>query len=357
VRRNISRISRKALANGVRLRPHCKTHQSAEIADWFRQHGIDSLTVSSVQMAEYFASSGWQDITIAFPVNPREARRIDSLASRLRLGILFDSEEAVSALATSLSQSVRAWIKVDVGYGRVGMPWQETDRIVDLASRLEDTQQLEFAGILTHSGHSYGPGGAPRILTVHSESIDRMQRVQQALERRGIQNSSISIGDTPSCSVADDFRGADEIRPGNLVFYDVAQRFIGSCTDEDIAVAVACPVVGKYSDRLQIVVHGGAVHFSKDSLPDKTGRTIFGYLADSDEASLGRINYGAPVVSISHEHGVIEVDEATFRQVRIGDVLLIFPMHSCLACNFYASYRTLDGKTIPKLQSTPGQTF
>ena len=65
----------------------------------------------------------------------------------------------------------------------------------------------------------------------------------------------------------------------------------------------------------------------------------------------------APVVSISHEHGVIEVDRATFARMKIGDVVLIFPMHSCLACNFYASYRTLEGKTIPKMQSTLGQSF
>jgi D-serine deaminase-like pyridoxal phosphate-dependent protein len=308
-------------------------------------------------MAEYFASAGWDDITVAFPVNPREAGRINALAARIRLGVLLDSEESLDALAGSLSASVRAWIKVDVGYGRVGIRWEEADRIAGLAARLSDTRQLELAGILTHSGHSYGPGGAARILAVHAESIARMQSVQQALEERGMRDTQISIGDTPCCSVSDDFRGADEIRPGNLVFYDVAQSFIGSCTDEDIAVAIACPVVGKYGDRLQIVVHGGAVHFSKDSLPDRTGRNVFGYVAASDGASFGRIDYGAPVVSLSHEHGVIEVDEAAFRQVEVGDVLLIFPMHSCLACNFYASYKTLEGKTIPKLQSTPGQTF
>jgi len=31
----------------------------------------------------------------------------------------------------------------------------------------------------------------------------------------------ISYGDTPSCSIAENFDEVDEIRPGNFVFYDV----------------------------------------------------------------------------------------------------------------------------------------
>ncbi len=56
----------------------------------------------------------------------------------------------------------------------------------------------------------------------------------------------ISYGDSPSCSLADDLNGFDEIRPGNFVYYDVMQYHIGSCQMDDIAVAAACPVVSVY---------------------------------------------------------------------------------------------------------------
>ena len=73
-----------------------------------------------------------------------------------------------------------------------------------------------------------------------------------------------SYGDTPSCSLADNFEGFDEIRPGNFVYYDVMQYHIGSCSLDEIAVAVACPVVAIHPERNEVVIYGGAVHFSKE---------------------------------------------------------------------------------------------
>ena len=55
----------KASKSKVRFRPHFKTHQSAEIGDWFRKAGCTAITVSSFDMAAYFAQHGWDNITIA----------------------------------------------------------------------------------------------------------------------------------------------------------------------------------------------------------------------------------------------------------------------------------------------------
>ena len=67
--RNIARIAEKTRRDGVRFRPHFKTHQSAEIGEWIRAHGVEAICVSSVEMAAFFADHGWRDIAIAFPVN------------------------------------------------------------------------------------------------------------------------------------------------------------------------------------------------------------------------------------------------------------------------------------------------
>ena len=66
-RKNIQWMVQKAGAEDIRLRPHFKTHQSAVIGEWFREAGVTAITVSSVDMAAYFADHGWKDITIAFP--------------------------------------------------------------------------------------------------------------------------------------------------------------------------------------------------------------------------------------------------------------------------------------------------
>ena len=98
-RQNIAFMAEKARLQGIRFRPHFKTHQSAAVGEWFRAVGVTAITVSSVDMALYFADHGWDDITIAFPVNIRQMRAINSLARRIRLGLLVESLESLQLFA------------------------------------------------------------------------------------------------------------------------------------------------------------------------------------------------------------------------------------------------------------------
>ena len=61
-RRNIVRMVEKANLTNVELVPHFKTHQSLQVGGWFKEEGIKAITVSSVSMAEYFASAEWTQI-------------------------------------------------------------------------------------------------------------------------------------------------------------------------------------------------------------------------------------------------------------------------------------------------------
>lgn len=56
--RNIEKMAGKARKSGVRFRPHCKTHHSAGVGEWFRDFGVDAITVSSLDMAACFADRG-----------------------------------------------------------------------------------------------------------------------------------------------------------------------------------------------------------------------------------------------------------------------------------------------------------
>ena len=104
-RRNIDRMVSIAHHNQVSFRPHFKTHQSAEIGGWFREKGVSKITVSSVEMAEYFADHGWDDILIAFSLNPRQLDRIQALAHRIHLGVLLENEVALASLDTVSNSS------------------------------------------------------------------------------------------------------------------------------------------------------------------------------------------------------------------------------------------------------------
>ena len=346
---NIQRMASRAQRNGVKFRPHCKTHQAAEILEWFRSAAVDAITVSSVEMAVYFAAHGWKDITIAFTVNPRQIKAINSLLAShagVKLGLLVESMETVQMLQEQLQHFVHIWIDIDTGYHRTGIDWEETEEIIALANAVAASPQtMKVSGLLGHAGHTYSARSLQQVQSIHNETVQRMNKIRDLLVANGMTGLSISIGDTPSCSMVEDFGGKiDEIRPGNFVFYDVMQANIGANRLSDIAVAVACPVVAKQARLQQIVVFGGAVHLSKDRIVEEPHqRTIFGYLAKATETGWDTIRDSCYVKGLSQEHGLIHADNELLESVKIGDILLILPVHSCLTANLLKKYHVLNG--------------
>ncbi len=350
---NIQRMAARAANCQVRFRPHFKTHQSARIGEWFRECGVASITVSSVEMAQYFAQHGWQDITIAFPVNILEIEAINKLAASIHLSLLVESEQTAAFLDRNLQHQVGVWLKIDVGYHRTGVSWDQFDEVIALARLIGRSKKMAFTGLLTHAGHSYRARSVAEVRNIYHDMVEKLQQLQQKLMEQGFSATAISIGDTPCCSVMDDFSGVDEIRPGNFVFYDAMQLTIGSCTEQDLAVAVACPVVAKHWERNEIVIYGGAVHLSKEFIEDKNNTKIFGYVAPLEEQGWGDMIPHTYISALFQEHGIIKTDPQFFDQVHIGDLLAILPVHSCLTVHLLRSYLTLDGETIATMQSAP----
>lgn len=344
--RNIRRMADKAQRSGVRLRPHFKTHQSVAIGEWFRAVGIEGITVSSIDMAQYFANHGWRDITVAFPANVRQMCRINELAATITLGLLVESQETAAALSQALRHDVDVWIKIDVGYGRTGIAWHALDTISSLARMIASEPRLRLQGIVCHAGHSYNAATAADVRAIYQETLTRMHAVRDRLVRDGIGTVAVSIGDTPTCSIMEDVRGVDEIRPGNFVFYDLQQLTIGACREEDIAIALACPVVAKHPERNTLVLYGGAVHLSKDVLVQADGTKCYGRIALGEQHGWGPIVKDVYVAALSQEHGIVAAPPAFIEQARIGDVLLVLPVHACLTADVMKQYTTLDGETI-----------
>lgn len=349
VRNNASRIARKFSQHGVRFRPHFKTHQCAAIGEIFRDMGVASITVSSLDMASYFHEHGWKDITLAVPVNLGQLHAINELARHVRLNLLVDSLETATELDASLEVSCPVWVKVDVGYGRVGIKWHKETEILSLIEFLQAAPRLEFSGLLTHSGHTYDCRGREEVAARFEEGRIRMVKLKQELQSRGI-DAEISLGDTPSASLAEKFDEVDEMRPGNFVFYDVFQSQVGSCAVEDIAVAAACPVIGKYEEDLKVVVYGGSVHLSKDSVMIQNER-VFGQLALPAGKGWEVIPLEAgKVTSCCQEVSKIQVSREVFDRIEVGQAIYILPVHSCLAADIYPRYATTDGLRLERFR-------
>ena len=349
---NLKQMAVRASTAVVNFRPHFKTHQSAALSDWFRAQGVTQITVSSLYMARYFADHGWEDITVAVPVNVAAMAEIRALAARIRLGVLVENPTAVPMLAAQCPHPLAVWIEADVGYRRSGVWHEDIARYVELCAAITAVPQFTLAGLLTHAGHSYGAQGVDEITAVHEQSVTRLVAVQSQLAAAGYPALRLSVGDTPTCSVVapEQFTAVDEMRPGNFIFYDLMMTQIGACVSEQIALAVACPIIAFHPERGELLVHGGAVHFSKERLA-VNGQVVYGYATSiTAEGALTGVDERLTLVGLSQEHGTVRVSDATlFETLQLGDFILFLPVHACLTADLFDHYRTTHGRVYARL--------
>ncbi len=272
-----------------------------------------------------------------FSAEHPEKKLIQKLARQIQLNVLIESEETIDFLNTHIETEMGIWIKVDVGYHRTGIRCNDGNTLRLQAQQIRNTPH-RLEGLLTHAGQAYQARGKSQLIKIYKDSVRKINHARDRLAADGFSPLKISYGDTPTCSAVDHFEGVDEIRPGNFVFYDIMQWQIGSCREEDIACALVCPVVAKHSERQELLIHGGAVHLSKEFILDEKGQKIFGYLAHWDGTSWGAIISDSWVSALSQEHGIIHAGSNLIQNVKVGDMLAILPIHSCLVMDLMSEF-------------------
>lgn len=341
---NILKMAEKAKENKLKFRPHFKTHQSRQVGQWFKEVGVNSITVSSLDMAEYFANIGWAEITVAFPCNILQIDLINVLAHKVNLTLLVDHLEVVNKLNGLLKNQVEIYIEIDTGTHRTGVLWNDLKTIEAIVKTIINGSHTNFKGFYCHSGNSYNARGKSEIVKVYEESINRLAELKELTSAK-FDYHEFCYGDTPACSIATDFENVDAISPGNFTFYDIMQQQIGSCYYDEISVAMACPVVSINHKRGEVCIYGGAIHFSKDFILEN-GHKVFGKLVEFDGQKWGEPIGDCYIKSLSQEHGLVHINPEKLREIKIGDILYFLPVHSCLTAECMKGYLTTQGKFI-----------
>jgi len=331
---NIESMSEKARRSGTVFRPHFKTHQSLEVAGIFKKLEVKKITVSSLEMADFFASAGFTDITIGIPVNFNLLDEINHLAKQIQLNLVFSDVNTPVEKIRQLSRNTAVYIEIDTGYKRSGIAVEKTDKIGILYRKIRDAG-LQFKGFFSHFGNTYSSRSKQEILEIYRNSV------RQLTELKNIYQTSISIGDTPSASLLDSFEGVDEIRPGNFVYYDLMQYKLGVCELNDIAAYVMATVIAKYPERKELIIHAGAVHLSKEYLV-QDNQKIYGKIAILENSIIKGIESGTELISLSQEHGIVACSDEFFNKTNLYDNIAIIPVHSCLTANLMKNATILD---------------
>lgn len=342
VRRNCDAMREKARLSGVVFRPHVKTHKTLELARMQFGGGDGPITVSTLAEAEFFAGHGFSDITYAVPVSPGKLPRAAALAGRIQtLNLLIDSFETLRALEDfHLRQGSRfsVFLKVDCGYHRAGVDPDSTEAL-QLANAMTQSKAIVFRGLLTHAGHSYHAHNAEEIGRIAAQETSILSRFRARIGRDDLARS---IGSTPTCSLTKSFADADEVRPGNYVFFDAFQAAIGSCSLAQCAVSVLATVIGHYPQHGHLLVDAGALALSKDAGADHLDPHFgFGVVCDLNGRPLPM-----KLSVLSQEHGKIEAAPEMIAKHPVGSRLRIVPNHSCLTAAMFDVYHVLENDSF-----------
>jgi D-serine deaminase-like pyridoxal phosphate-dependent protein len=345
--RNCRRMADRAHALGVRLRPHVKTHKCVEAAGVQTRDHFGGITVSTLAEARGFADGGFRDITYAVPVPLDRLDECADLTRRLgRFHLVLDHRATLAALeefAAASGVQFSVFLKVDCGLHRAGVdPTREES--ISLAQRMHASKHLEFTGILTHGGHSYGSRSAKDARIVAEQERDVMVQFRERLLAAGVSVPEVSVGSTPTASSADDLTGVTEIRPGNYAFFDAFQVAIGSCRVDDVAFSVFATAIGRNDDRQELVVNAGATALGKDPGPVHVDAECgFGVVvAGGQQVPVQEL----VIASLSQEHGVIRSNRPLDRSWQPGSRLRILPNHSCLAAACFDRYHVVRGDEV-----------
>jgi D-serine deaminase-like pyridoxal phosphate-dependent protein len=333
--RNVARMAARARESGVRLRPHAKTHKCPEIAALQRAAGAWGLSVAKIGEAEVLVAAGFDDLFIAFPaVGEDKGRRLLRLADRARVACGVDSVLGASTLARPFREAGRTLdvlLKVDVGYGRVGVL---PERAVELATRITGLRGLRLRGVFTHAGHGYGATTKEALDEIARQEGATLAGTARALRGRGLGVDEVSVGSTPTAAVAMRSDGVTECRPGNYVFHDGTQVALGTCGLEDcaltvLATVVSVPAVGR------AVLDAGSKTLSSDPLrPVANG---YGQI----------LGHASRIDRLSEEHGVIAVAEG--ERFRVGERVRIVPNHACVVANLHDRLVGVSGDRVEAL--------
>jgi len=341
-KKNIDRFVNKAKNLGCEFRPHFKTHQSAEIGKWFKETGVNGITVTSVAMAQYFADHGWDDITIAFPFFPGQIDGVNRLLEKSKLRLLVTNSGIVKWLDKNLDKNADIMIEINAGYDRSGISIKEKSEIKEIVNSIHKTEKLNFSGFYIHDGATYKVDSENEIENVLSRDLSAF-----SVLKKDYPDVKYGLGDTPSCSVLDDFGPANELSPGNFIFFDLMQYKIGSCSLDDIALLVKVPIAQIKPENDQIIIHGGAAHLSKDYILEN-GKPIYGKPVYFDDEQKIQLIDESSVVSLSQEHGIISGAGALLPHINDDHSIWICPVHSCLTANLFTEYYSADNHKINK---------
>jgi len=323
--RNLAKAQAYADAHGLPLRPHIKTHKLPKWAKRQIELGAVGITCQKVGEAEVMADAGITDIFL--PYNIIGAAKLDRLAAlhqRIALSVTADSAATVDGYAgrfTDDAHPLPVLVEVDTGAGRCGVGTPED--VVALAKQIDAAPGLRFDGVMTYPPHG-------KTAAVNAA----LGAIKDALTSAGLPPRQISNGGSPDFDRVHEVTNATEHRPGTYIYHDRMQVGAGRGALTDCALTVLATVVSRPApDRAVLDAGSKALAMDASGHPDFPGH---GHLVEYP---------GAVIISLSEEHGVVDLS-ACASKPEIGDRVRVIPNHVCVVSNLFDTVHLVSGDDV-----------
>ena len=335
VRDNIARLLAWVDGDADRVRPHLKTTKIPRVWAELVKAGIRHFKCATTREAgcllEVLDAEGVQgDLLVAYPLVEPSVARLAELArrhDRQRVALLVETSDAVRALPRELS----AFVDVNPGMNRSGVPIEERARIHEIAKALGD----RFRGIHQYEGHIHDGSLDERIARA-SPLYDAACALVGELESDGVAVGEVITSGTPSFVPALRHEGLRQLErcrhrvsPGTVVYFDARSRVDASELDFAPAALVLSRIVSQPGPGIVTCDAGSK------AIAAEAGSPVAVALGH------GELDARTP----SEEHLPFDVTRDAASPAR-GTTLLLVPRHVCPTVNLAEEAILLEGREI-----------
>lgn len=225
--RNIARMAEFARGNGLQLRPHAKTHKSADVARRQIAAGAVGQCCAKLGEAEALTDAGIAGILITSPVVSAPAiERLVALNQRAEgLMCTLDNPEVARNIARAVGaggQPLTVLIDIDPGIHRTGVAAPEA--AVELYTAIRAEPALRYGGVQYYCGSQQHIESFAEREAAMQERADYLRRVIAALEAVGGSPPIVSGGGTGTHRIDAALGLFTELQVGSYVFMDDQYR-------------------------------------------------------------------------------------------------------------------------------------
>jgi 3-hydroxy-D-aspartate aldolase len=337
--RNIAEMASFAKAHNVKLRPHSKTHKSADIAKRQIKAGALGVCCAKLGEAEALAEGGVGHLHITSPVvTPQAITRLMELNGKVAdLMVVVDhpaNVEALAAAAAKASKPLTVIVDIDPGMHRTGVA--TPDGVVDLVRKVTGLKSLKYAGVQFYCGrHQHIKDFKERKGSIE-ERTEYLKGIIDKLEAAKLRPGIVTGSGTGTHFIDAKLGVFTELQVGSYVFmdheYNICDlRGLDKPTFEQ-ALQIDARVVSANTPGM-VTVDAGLKAMATESGPPHVLK--------------GAVD-GATTRFMGDEHLAVIAPEGKATPGH-GEQVILTPPHCDPTVNLYEAYHVVKGDTLVEI--------